>query len=253
MPEVTSKEIMFATGITNGVTLTRWYQMELIPEPTIRTHPSGKGKIAYWPEWVLDRCLRIKQFRAKGFQLDAIKDILGTDWEMEPQKYKRPYVFAEDQYRRELYEALAGMKGDIEAILSNWTQGTKRSGSQPPISDISAEIVEHAIKLAEGGFNPILIISKDAIELTTDFVLAEYLANHREINSAVIAIPLAEELRKYFRMTRRIPDIPSTLPVNQVTIATDEITEVREFVTVDDWSFEITAKKQSSKGRRKRK
>ena len=67
----TSAEILKRTGLKSAKTLTRWAKRGIIPVPYIQTHPSGRGKIGYWPDWVLDRCLRIVELRKKGRSLDS--------------------------------------------------------------------------------------------------------------------------------------------------------------------------------------
>ena len=85
---ITSKEILLGTGIQSGKTLTRWYQRGLIPKPEVRIHPSGNGKMAYWPSWVLNRCVRIKDLVARGRSLDEISDLLKTIGIALPQEAK---------------------------------------------------------------------------------------------------------------------------------------------------------------------
>ena len=64
---VTSAEILAGTGLKSGKTLTRWHQQGVIPAPIIGTHPSGRGKISYWPDWVLERCQRIVALQKEGY------------------------------------------------------------------------------------------------------------------------------------------------------------------------------------------
>src|SRR4051794_23650034 len=70
---ITSKDILEATGLKSAKTLTRWYQRGLIPRPLIRTHPSGRGKIAYWPDLVIDLCVRIVSMQREGLSLESVK------------------------------------------------------------------------------------------------------------------------------------------------------------------------------------
>src|SRR5262245_23624006 len=68
---VTSKEILEHTGLKSAKTLTRWYQRGIIPKPSVRLHPSGRGKIAYWPDWVLDRCVKLVELQRQGHTLQS--------------------------------------------------------------------------------------------------------------------------------------------------------------------------------------
>src|SRR5215213_7046126 len=73
---ITSHDILDKTGLKSAKTLTRWHQRGLIPEPLVRTHPSGRGKIAYWPDWVSDRCIRIIELQKEGHSLESVSRML---------------------------------------------------------------------------------------------------------------------------------------------------------------------------------
>src|SRR3954465_13674770 len=78
---ITTTDILEATGLKSGKTLTRWHQRGLIPEPLVRTHPSGRGKIAYWPDWVLDHCVRLVQLQKTGHTLrSASLQLAAESW-----------------------------------------------------------------------------------------------------------------------------------------------------------------------------
>jgi hypothetical protein len=66
---ITSSELLKGAGIKTPKTLTRWHQQGIIPKPRIKTHPSGRGKVAYWPDWVLGKCKRIRQLQKAGYSL----------------------------------------------------------------------------------------------------------------------------------------------------------------------------------------
>src|SRR6266852_9113255 len=68
---VSSQQILERTGLKSSKTLTRWHQQGFIPQPVVRTHPSGRGKMAYWPDWVLDRCVRIVELQRQGHSLKS--------------------------------------------------------------------------------------------------------------------------------------------------------------------------------------
>ncbi len=251
MAKVSSQEIMEATGIQNSVTLTRWHQMNLIPKPIVETHPSGRGKMSYWPEWVLQRCLRIKQLRAKGIQLDAIKEFLGTDWKTESDRYAKSYNFAENQQRRELEDAQRAMATAVNDLLQDWVSGRHWKSFAADVADITPELVAHAADLAEQGYNPLLVLTCDSVEITTDFALADYFANHRDLHDSVMIIPIAEVFHQHLHMTRNIPETPAVRPVNRVIISSPKGELESNFTTVDEWSFEVAPVTHLPKSRRR--
>ncbi len=69
---ITSTEIRQRLGIRAQRTLTRWHQRGLIPAPVIATHPSGRGKLAYWPRWVFYRCQELCRATRSGARLDEV-------------------------------------------------------------------------------------------------------------------------------------------------------------------------------------
>src|SRR5688500_16508550 len=73
---ITSTDILNTTGLKSSNTLTRWHQRGLIPQPLVRTHPSGRGMISYWPDWVLDRCVRIVELQKEGHSLESAARML---------------------------------------------------------------------------------------------------------------------------------------------------------------------------------
>ena len=72
---ISSVDLLASTEVGTMKTLTRWHRRGLIPPPTIRLHPSGRGKMAYWPAWVVLRCQRITQLLRCGRSLDEIKSL----------------------------------------------------------------------------------------------------------------------------------------------------------------------------------
>jgi len=76
---VTSKQILQATGFKSPKTLTRWAKSGIIPGPHVGTHPSGRGKIAYWPDWVLERCQRIAELLRQGHTLGSASSVLENE------------------------------------------------------------------------------------------------------------------------------------------------------------------------------
>lgn len=76
---VTSKEILEATGLKTARTLVRWHNEGLIPKPVVGLHPSGHGRISWWPQWVLDRCVELVDMRRKGQQLWGVGKTTGPE------------------------------------------------------------------------------------------------------------------------------------------------------------------------------
>jgi DNA-binding transcriptional MerR regulator len=69
---VTIAEVAARTGLSPK-TLSRWAKKGVIPKPCIKTHPSGHGKVGYFPDGVLEKCIRLAQLRREGIELDTAR------------------------------------------------------------------------------------------------------------------------------------------------------------------------------------
>lgn len=249
MANVTSQEIMEAIGIGNSATLTRWHQMGLIPSPTVGTHPCGRGKMAYWPEWVLQRCVRIKQLKKTGKSLVEIKELLSNAWKMEAKEYKRRYRFVEVSEQMDRQAALMNLREAVENLLREWLSNQQRKLRQPRVDLIAGTLVEKAILLVEGGINPVLIFDQDEFHVTADFVVSQQLAKFRSLDRPLFVVPLFDELSRYFRDRKTFPVKPTVRPSERVAVSSPEGEDERKFVVLDDWSFEIAASKRRRRGK----
>ncbi len=249
MADVTSQQIMSATGISNIVTLTRWHRMGLIPPPDVRTHPGGQGKMAYWPEWVLERCVRIKQLRKTGARLSKIKEILGGDWENEGRKYqRRRYRFAEANQQMERQAALVNLRETVEQTLRGWISFQQSRLRKTSVPFIASQIVDQAILLMEQGCNPVLVFDRGEVRVAPDFLVSQQLAGSRSLDRPLFVVPLFDVLQRYFRDLSTIPPKPIVRPSEKVLVSGPEGEHELRFVATHDWSFEI----ESTKAQRRR-
>ncbi len=163
-----SRQILKETGIISAKTLTRWYQRGLIPKPTIGTHPNGRGKMAYWDEWVLERCLRIKQLVQSGESLDSIGEMLGSDWPEAKRTWRRRYRFAE-----------VSQKMDFDAAVTNFAElayrkflallDVGRRKDSPGLNKLnewlwSKETIQKVLELVRQGIQPVLVFDGERRE-----------------------------------------------------------------------------------------
>jgi len=244
MNDVTSRDIMRATGITNVATLVRWHGQEgLIPPPEIRTHPEGRGKMAYWPEWVLHRCVRIKQLRKEGMSLAEIRQFLGCDWETASQNYGRKYRFAEASRRIDQNAALANLREVIEHFVLQWMKSQRTAILKTTVQTIAADTIEKAITMLEQGINPVFVLTSDTAVLTAvltaDFAVGLHLSQCRSIEESFMVIPVWKELSAYLNKVAVVPEKPVVYPVSRVVRRTNLSCEEAEVVVMDSLEFEV--------------
>ncbi len=248
MADVTSRDIMKATGITNVATLIRWHGKEgLIPSPDIRTHPNGRGKMAYWPEWVLHRCVRIKQLRKEGKSLAAIRELLGDDWEQEERKHRRRYVFADVSHQMDVRAAHANLQHAIEQFLASWIKERRAALTRTSVQTLSVEVMQRAIELMEQGINPVLIVTADSVLVTADFAVSIQLASFDSIGDGFLVMPIWREMSAYVANVASLPKSPTKQAVSRIEDAGGSRAEECDVFVMSSWDFEIKPPKRSRK------
>ncbi len=165
---VTSREIMEICEIKNVKTLTRWYQAGLIPEPNVQRHPGGAGRIAFWPEWVLNHCRAIKQLTANGQTIEQIKETFGSDWETIAHRYQR-YNFLEVSQKMDFDNAMWSVQEVIDDVLVKFLGDARESILSVNEPLIVREIVIQGLDLMRQSYNPVLILAFERIVVVPDF------------------------------------------------------------------------------------
>lgn len=233
---ITSRQLMASLGIKNIKTLTRWYQLQVIPEPAITLHPGGIGRIASWPVWVKKHGRIVKKLLSEGRTLKEVAATFGTNWAAIEARYRR-YDFAtvsesigRRNYLRDVYDAVYEMValhlGDIRKRLE--------ATSFPPLT---SDVLNQALDLMQHGLNPVLILSSKRIVAVPDFVLSLHLARHHEDRDPFLVVPLFALLAQC-DTGKRWSRTPSVQPVNKVKLG-DKGRVQRAVLIGDDWSFEI--------------
>lgn len=239
MPDVTSKDIKAVTGIKNAATLTRWHKKGLIPEPEIRKQADNKGMIAYWPEWVLHRCVRIKQLVNAGWSLPKIKQTLGTDWERDKAKFARS--FGQVTRSADRNAAFWNLEEDVGAVLTRMISRLDRKLKNTKTTFLHEGLVQQTIPMMAEGVNPVLVVIDNEVYVTADFSVSEYLANHRSVGDAITVIPFGRELQAYLGRSESLPIRPRIRPSDLVIEQTAKGRVELSFHSVDTWGFEISA------------
>ena len=204
---ITSTEILEKTGLKSGKTLTRWYKKGIIPEPLIRTHPSGRGKIAYWPDWVLDHCLKIIEFRKQGYTINEaallldqeriLKIVQSADERSLLSKLLgSKKVDLKDGKKTNLYEIfLSIILKDLKDILTDRNQQLvlikkfKDQGS-----------LDLALSHLKAGYNPVLFFDGEDLKIIADFVVGHILSFNPITGKPCIVHPLLSSLKRFFKM-----------------------------------------------------
>ena len=213
MNEGTSHDIMNAVGNKNVATLVRWHrQHELIPPPEIKTHPSGRGKIGYWPRWVFDRCVRIKQLQNEGKSRAEISQILGSDWKDAAKKQKNHYDFATVSRKMDMAAALLNLQERVESLLRDWSLARLELIRDTRVQTLAEVVITKSIELMSSGFNAFLIITEKDVSVSADFVVSQKLSSMRSISEAFMVVPIWKEVKAYTEKVASLPNNSTSGP-----------------------------------------
>jgi hypothetical protein len=245
---ISSQEILEQTGIQSGKTLTRWYQLGLIPEPSLQTHPSGRGKMAFWPAWVVFRIKEVKSLLAKGSSLDGIAKQLGSDWVAEERRWvrkRRSFAQAEARMNRsDANRKLTDSLGD--AVYESLQRiGIQRPGMEGIYRKLHKEfdlkLIQHAVEMVQQGINPVLVIHGDEIAVTADFMLATAVGRPALDGQPMLIVPLGGLVRDAFiaKAEPKLPTQSKYVPIERVQELGDGKSRERSYRSKGPWGFEI--------------
>lgn len=223
---ITSQEILDQLDIKASKTLIRWHQRGLIPKPEIGTHPNGRGKISYWPDWVLPRCRRIRDLVAKGHTLDDIqqKNLLESPEEQqETTAPKRRYCFQEVSVKL-VYEEGRQYFADVvferlEPLLKSLGCDLRTASATLDGPLFSRELIDELLDLLRTGFNPVLVFDGSNMQAMSDVAVSHFLARTaNDGTTPLLVLPVFHELAEAFEKTLgQVPKQPTLRPASRIT------------------------------------
>lgn len=245
---VTSEQILEATGLRAAKTLTRWQRAGIIPAPQVGTHPSGRGKIAYYPDWVLDRCRRIVELQRQGHGLRSAVLALQTERVVAISERAEAGLALQNLLREKKLAVGDGLQVDLMTLVH-----AKILQELRPILD--RDDLRHALRRAMGseniagwalhyvleGYNPVLVSDGTEVEVVPDFMVAHRLGGQALAPQALIVIPLFGIVRDFFRnLDTEMPDQPKISSSPAISLRkNDAEKEYRIHLTGTGVGFEI--------------
>jgi hypothetical protein len=220
---ITSKQILQATGLKSAKTLTRWAKSGIIPGPHVGTHPAGRGKIAYWPDWVLERCQRIAGLIRQGHTLGSAASVLENERTLRliDEVEKSPDRGALLSKKVQLPN---GRETNLELFIDAFIA---RAVDDITVGEAlrnklivqlrKAEVAELSLRLFHAGYNPICLFNGERIEVIPDFLVSHRLTDEQSVGSTCLLIPTLPPLRKAFSaFGRTLPKEPVVRPAPKV-------------------------------------
>jgi DNA-binding transcriptional MerR regulator len=181
--EITSTQIISALDDISARTLRRWRKLELIPPPTVRNLTEGRGRISYWPAWVLDRCVEIRHLLQKGHSLAEIQKLLPSQIPT-PQTRRHKYRFRDIVLERDVQLELLKHQRLLARALR---KASRRYREINPVELLTRQQLLEAKDLQKKGFDSFFVVSDSETVVIPDFVLSHYLSqDHSQIPLIVI-------------------------------------------------------------------
>lgn len=236
---ITSRELMAELKIKNVKTLTRWHQERAIPEPKVELHPGGIGRIACWPDWVLDHGRIVKQLLGEGQTLKDIAGAFGTDWGAIAARYRR-YNFKRASEKMDREHLLMDICNSIYASVAKHLGDIKRRLEATGFPPVTLNVVSQALELLEEGHNPVLILSAEKTVAVPDFLLSLHLAKHYQDPEPFFVVPLFAIVTEH-EAAITMPKKPSTRPVHMVKTGVRG-DQQKAVIVGTNWDFHMDVK-----------
>ena len=198
---ISSTDLLKKAGIGSRRTLIRWHQQKLIPRPKVKRHPSGRGTVAYWPNWVVDHCLEIRERLKSGQSLDAIRQELGSDWKAIQRRWHEEPSIREMWLREQRETASQKFAIAVHATLNGLLLNIKREYkflaglALEQLEDMT--FAERALKVLRNGTNPVLIFDGKKLSLIPDSDVPKLLSK-RNSRRPLIVLPIRRYLEEAF-------------------------------------------------------
>jgi hypothetical protein len=243
--KLTTHEVLKRCEITSSKTLTRWHQQRLIPPPSIETHPIGRGKIAYWPKWIVYRIREVKSRLAGGATLAQIAQDLGSDWEAEEKRWfrKKPALYAAwaraDRIRAA--DGFAELGADLVYELLR-AIGVQRPGISDELEQrlSASDLVDEILKLLRQGYSPVVVMLGEESKVIPDFLLASVLSHPQSPGQPMLVLPIGALFTEAFaRVEPRLPKQPTYLPAMRVLERIDTKVRARKYRHKGKWKFAL--------------
>jgi hypothetical protein len=200
---VTTNQILAATGLKSAKTLTRWQKAGIIPKPQVGTHPSGRGKVAYYPHWVLEHCQRIGELQKQGHSLQAAAALaLKVDRLRAAIEELEAKLSAATLLAGKSIQQKDGSKTDLLAlahviILHDLKPFLEGEDLRRVLLEemYAAGAAGEALDLLRAGFNPVLITDGTRVEVLADFLISHRLTELGAAPKPLVVLPLVPTLQ----------------------------------------------------------
>jgi len=242
---ISSKEMSRRTGLSLK-TITRRHQAGIISEPEIRTHPSGRGKLGYFPASEADRLLLIEELRAEGRSLQSAVQKLDDDVDEIVAEIARPEEVsaALTQARLMLPGADDLNKDDLlhRALQAEIRASVEEDDLRERLAEgFTDQLMNRAFRMASDGISPVLLSDGSRVEVEADFIIPHRLSENLA-DVVYTLIPLYGILRRTFGrfgVGEELPEKPTTRPVPRVSVREGRTVLEYDLYVGGEFGFEL--------------
>jgi hypothetical protein len=211
---ITSKQILKATGLRSVKTLTRWANAGFIPKPQIGTHPKGRGKIAYWPDWVLEKCRRIVKLQKQGHGLASAVSAIEHERMLGVMEKVKASSSLDATLSEKKIKLAQGGELDLVSVFHFWIakEAANFTSDQSVLKQLvsamrTAGVAARGIQYLQSGYNPICVFDGQNASVMPDFRIVHALADQFSARSRLV-IPLFPLLHQAFSSLGLTPPPP---------------------------------------------
>ena len=199
---ITTQTLTRQTGLS-AKTLTRWANRGIIAKPAITTHPSGRGKVGYWPDAVLDRCLRIVHLRQEGHSIESAVAMLGVEHIEKGLSSALDQPSFADLMSKHKVKGGNGEEVDFLEVFRGAIAGCLRDSvldrdhHRTILTKLHADnrlLLRVAVQQIEAGYNPFLTYDGTTVRIEPDFLLGHPTAPE---GCSLFTLPLRAVFRKF--------------------------------------------------------
>lgn len=179
--------------------------------------------MAYWPDWVLERCRRIAELLRQGHTLGSASSVLENERTLR--------LIDEVETSRDLGALLSknvqlpnGRETNLELFINAFIA---RAAGNITVDDAlrnklveqirNADVAAWSLRLFQAGYNPVCLFNGERIEVIPDFLVSHSLSDEQSVGSTCLVIPTLPPLRKAFSaLGRTLPNEPVVRPAPKV-------------------------------------
>jgi hypothetical protein len=244
---VSSQQILERTGLKSAKTLTRWHQHGIIPQPVVRTHPSGRGKMAYWPDWVLDRCVRIVELQRQGHSLKSAVQTLEMERFSATIDYAQKSPPITDILDSTQFTVSEGRKISMhDVFMLSLLQDVKRLITDTEFLRVLAskiresKSISFALEMIQAGYNPIMLFDRTELHIVPDFVVGYWLSGETHTNRTYLMISVLPAVRRAFAsLGKELKAEPKAWPAPKLWAQDGDATMEYMFYPAGPLGFEV--------------